>query len=108
MTDRELAGGVIELEIPARAEFVALARLGWPTPAASRVMLIELVLLAKMASASADAVSARHVSRFTASSSKTASTMMARTVVATIDSRMAPLTRRTYSAIRISSPISSW
>ena len=27
MTDRELAGGVIELEIPARAEFVALARL---------------------------------------------------------------------------------
>jgi serine/threonine-protein kinase RsbW len=27
VTDRELAGGVIELEIPARAEFVALARL---------------------------------------------------------------------------------
>ena len=27
MTDRELAGEVIELEIPARAEFVALARL---------------------------------------------------------------------------------
>ena len=27
MADRELAGGVIELEIPARAEFVALARL---------------------------------------------------------------------------------